>query len=120
MSSDLVAGGPGTARARLELRHAVDRALERLLMVNAKLRNFLQLVVARLCATDGLGCSLQKYPAVLQALLALGQIEPPPICIRGESIRDPPSARPKPISMGLKQCPKMFLPLKHGDTVPGC
>lgn len=54
-------------------------------MVNAKLRNFLQLVVARLCATDGLGCSLQKYPAVLQALLALGQIEPLPICIRGES-----------------------------------
>ena len=43
---------------RLKLRHAVTRALERFSIVNAKLRAFLQLV-ARLFATNGLGCSLQ-------------------------------------------------------------
>ena len=55
------------ARARMKLRHAVARALERFSMVNAKLRAFLQLV-ARLFATNGLGCSLLQCPAALQGL----------------------------------------------------
>lgn len=57
---------------RLKLRHATARALERFSMVNVKLRAFLQLVVARLFATNGLGCSLQKYPAALQGIARTG------------------------------------------------
>ena len=66
------------AWTRLELRHAADRALDRFSMANVKLKSFLQLVLDRLFDTDGLGRTLQKYPQALQALLDLGQIEPPP------------------------------------------
>ncbi len=66
------------AWTRLELRRAADRALDRFSMANVKLKSFLQRVWDRLFDTDGLGRSLQKYPQALQALLDLGQIEPPP------------------------------------------
>ena len=33
---------------------------------------------------------------------------------------DPPPARPEPIATGLKPCQELSIPLKHGDTVPGC
>ena len=66
------------AWARLELRYAADQALDRFSMANVKLRSFLQLVWARLLAMVGLGRTLRKYPEALQALLALGHIEPKP------------------------------------------
>ena len=63
---------------RLELRHAAGQALARFSMANVKLKAFLELVLARLFAWDGLDRTLPKYPEALQALLALGQIEPKP------------------------------------------
>ncbi len=64
--------------SRLELRHAADRALARVAMANVKLKAFLQRVLNRLFAWDGLRPTLQKYPEALQELLAWGQIEPQP------------------------------------------
>jgi len=64
--------------ARLELRHAADRALARFSMANVKLKSFLEMVLQRLFDTDGLRPTLQKHTAALQELLALGQIEPKP------------------------------------------
>jgi predicted component of type VI protein secretion system len=63
---------------RLELSRAADRALDRFVMANVKLKSFLELVLQRLFDTDGLGRTLRKYPQALQALLDLGQIEPQP------------------------------------------
>ena len=70
-------------RFRMELCHAVARALEHFSMGSAKLRAFLQPLVARRCATDGLGCSPQ-----MQALFALGQSSRPT-----ESAANPPVIR---------------------------
>ena len=64
--------------ARLELRQATDRALDRFSMVNLKLKSFLQLVLQRIFDLVGAGPTLQKYRPALQALLTLGQIEPLP------------------------------------------
>ena len=66
------------AWTRLELRHAADRALDRLSMANVKLKAFLQLVWNKLCATVGLDRTLRKCPEALQALLELGHIDPRP------------------------------------------
>ena len=66
------------AWTRLELRHAAQRALDRFSMANVKLRNFLELVLARLLEAVGPDRTLRKCPEVLQALLDLGQIEPQP------------------------------------------
>ena len=66
------------AWTRLERRHAARGALARFSMASVKLKAFLELVLARLFAWDGLDRTLQKYPEALQELLALGQIEPKP------------------------------------------
>ena len=66
------------AWTRLELRHAADRALTRFSMANVKLKAFLQRVLNRLFAWDGLRPTLRKYPEALQELLDWGQIEPKP------------------------------------------
>ena len=66
------------AWTRLARRQAADRALDRFSMANVKLKSFLALVLQRLFDTDGLGRTLKQYPEALQALLDLGQIEPPP------------------------------------------
>ena len=57
---------------------ALDRALARISMVNVKLKSFLEIVLARLLATDGLRPTLQKHTAALPERLALGPIEPQP------------------------------------------
>ena len=66
------------AWTRLELRHAAQRALDRFSMANVKLKNFLEMVLARLFALVGPDRTLRKCPEALQALLDLGQIEPQP------------------------------------------
>ena len=66
------------AWTRLELRHAAQCALDRFSMANVKLKNFLEMVLQRLWALVGPDRTLRKCPEALQALLALGQIEPKP------------------------------------------
>ena len=66
------------AWTRLELCHAARGALAHFSMVNVKLKSFLQRELHQLLETVGLGRTLRKYPEVLLALLALGQIEPEP------------------------------------------
>lgn len=61
------------AWTQLELRHP---ALDRFSIANGTVKSFLQLMWQRLLDTDGLGRSLKQYPAALQVLLELGQIEP--------------------------------------------
>ena len=47
-------------------------------MANVKLKSFLQLVLARPFARDGLDRTLPTYPEALQELPTLGHIEPKP------------------------------------------
>jgi|GEM_PF-5039914 len=48
-----------------------------------KLKAFLQLMLNRRFAWDGLDPTLRKYPAALQALLNLGQIDSDERCVAG-------------------------------------